>query len=257
MSPAGLLEEILAHKREEVARRKRDLSVQDFRAMAQERARPGGFTEALRARIAQGRPAVIAELKRASPSRGLLRANFDPGAIAAGYARGGAAALSVLTDAKYFRGGGVVLDFARRACALPVLRKDFIIDLAMGAAAVLLIAAALPDGQLRDLHARAREAGLDVLVEVHDAPELERAGALGAELIGINNRDLRTFELDLATTEALAPQAPKDALLVAESGIRTSADLQRLRDGGVQAFLVGESLMTAEDPGAALAELLA
>ena len=261
---AGLLEEILAHKREEVEKRKRKVSEDSFREMARETASPGGLTQALRQKTGEGSFAVIAELKKASPSKGVLRADFNPSAIAAGYQRGGAAALSVLTDARYFQGGGVVLEFARRGSSLPILRKDFIIDpyqvtetLAMGASGLLLIVAALPGDELGQLHTLARAAGLDVLVEVHDEAEMERAVALGAELIGVNNRNLQTFEVDLATTERLAPMLPESAVLVAESGIHGRADLERLRDCGAGAFLIGEHLMKAEDPGAALAELLA
>ena len=265
MPKTRLLDEILAHKREETAARKRKISEESFREMAAEAPAGGGLAAALRARIDGGGPAVIAELKKASPSRGVLRADFDPAGLAAGYRRGGAAALSVLTDAKYFQGSGVVLELARRGGGgLPILRKDFILEpyqlyesRAMGAAAVLLIAAALPDGELAALHRLARDCGLDALVEVHDEDELARAAAAGAELIGVNNRDLQTFAVDLAVTERLAPRAPAGALLVAESGIRDAGDLARLRRGGVDAFLIGEALMRADDPGARLAELLA
>ena len=264
MPKKRLLDEILAHKRAETAARKRKISEQDFREMAADAPAAGGFSAALRARLADGRPAVIAELKKASPSRGALRADFDPAGLAAGFRRGGAAALSVLTDAKYFQGSGAVLELARRGGGLPILRKDFILEpyqihesRAMGAAAVLLIAAALPGGELAALHRLARDCGLDALVEVHDEDELARAAAAGAELIGVNNRDLQTFAVDLAVTERLAPLAPPGALLVAESGVRGAGDLARLRRCGVGAFLIGEALMRAADPGARLAELLA
>lgn len=264
MPKTRLLDEILAHKRAETAARRRRLSEQDFRELAAAAPAGGGLAAALRARVDAGRPAVIAELKKASPSRGVLRADFEPAGLAAGYRRGGAAALSVLTDAKYFQGSGAALELARRGGGLPILRKDFILEpyqvyesRAMGAAAVLLIAAALPDGELAALHRLARDCGLEALVEVHDEAELARAAAAGAELIGVNNRDLQTFEVDLAVTERLAPRAPPGALLVAESGIRDAADMARLRRCGVGAFLIGEALMRAADPGAHLAELLA
>ena len=264
MPKTRLLDEILAHKRAETAARRRRLSERDCRELAAAAPPGGGLAAALRARVDAGRPAAIAELKKASPSRGVLRADFEPAGLAAGYRRGGAAALSVLTDAKYFQGSGAALELARRGGGLPILRKDFILEpyqvyesRALGAAAVLLIAAALPDGELAALHRLARDCGLEALVEVHDEDELARAAAAGAELIGVNNRDLQTFEVDLAVTERLAPRAPAGALLVAESGIRDAADMARLRRGGVGAFLIGEALMRADDPGARLAELLA
>lgn len=258
-----MLDEILAHKRDEIVQRKRKVSEAGFREMAHENPSPGGFRDALRDAVGQGRPAVVAELKRASPSRGVIREDFDPTAIAARYQHGGAAALSVLTDAKYFKGSGVVLELARRGSTLPILRKDFILDpyqiyesCAMGAAAILLIVAALTDDELGDFQQTARTFGLDVLVEVHDGDELDRAAATGADLIGINNRDLQTFDVDLDTTVQLAPKAPEGALVVAESGIRSAQDIAKLRACGVHAFLIGESLMRADDPGSRLAELL-
>jgi indole-3-glycerol phosphate synthase len=205
---------------------------------------------------------VIAEVKKASPSKGVLRADFDPQAIAASYARHGAACLSVLTDARFFQGAGGDLELARDAAPLPALRKDFIVDelqifeaRALGADAVLLIAACLDDLQMVDLEACAHALSMDVLVEVHDAAELERALRLATPLVGVNNRDLRTFEVSLETTLALLPQLPDDRLLVAESGIATPQDVARLRAAGVQAFLVGEAFMRAPEPGAALAAL--
>ena len=262
MSSSRRLDEILAHKREELVQRKQKVSEAGFREMAQESPSPGGLIAAIQARIEQGLPAVIAELKRASPSRGMLREDFDPSRIASSYQRGGAVALSVLTDAKYFKGSGVVLEMARRGSSLPILRKDFIIDpyqvyesCAMGASALLLIVAALPDETLKELQQLAGSVGLDVLMEVHDEAELKRAQALNAPLIGINNRNLQTFEVDLATTERLATQL-SDQCVVCESGIRSADDIARIRRAGVQAFLIGESLMRADDPGAALAELL-
>ena len=258
-----MLDEILAHKRDEIVQRKRKVSEAGFREMAHENPSPGGLRDALLSAIEQDRPAVIAELKRASPSRGVIREDFDPTAIAGSYQRGGAAALSVLTDARYFKGSGVVLELARRGATLPILRKDFILDpyqiyesCAMGAAAILLIVAALPDDELKELQQLARTFGLDVLVEVHDGEELERAAAAGADLIGINNRDLQSFDVSLETTLQLAPQAPEDAVVVSESGIHTAQDIAQVRACGVHAFLIGESLMRADDPGIQLAELL-
>ena len=253
------LETIVREKRAHVARRKAERPLSSLDAGGHGPVR--GFARAVAA--ADGY-ALIAEIKKASPSRGVLRADFEPAGLAAGYRRGGAAALSVLTDAKYFQGSGAALELARRGGGLPILRKDFILEpyqiyesRAMGAAAVLLIAAALPDGELAALHRLARDCGLEALVEVHDEAELARAAAAGAELIGVNNRDLQTFAVDLAVTERLAPRAPPGALLVAESGIRDAADMARLRRCGVGAFLIGEALMRAADPGAHLAELLA
>ena len=258
-----MLDEILAHKREELVQRKARVSAAGMREMAQDNPSPGGFRDALAAAIARGEPAIIAELKRASPSRGMIREDFDPTAIAGSYQRGGATALSVLTDAHYFKGSGVILELAQRGSTLPILRKDFILDpyqldesCAMGAAAILLIVAALPDADLKELHQQARQLGLDVLVEVHDAEELERAQKMGADLIGINNRNLQTFEVSLETTLALAPQMPEGALAVAESGIGTGSDMAKIRAAGVHAFLIGESLMRAEDPGQQLAAML-
>lgn len=258
-----MLDEILAHKRDEIVQRKRKVSEAGFREMAHENPSPGGLRDALLSAIEQDRPAVIAELKRASPSRGVIREDFDPTAIAGSYQRGGAAALSVLTDARYFKGSGVVLELARRGATLPILRKDFILDpyqiyesCAMGAAAILLIVAALPDDELKELQQLARTFGLDVLVEVHNGEELERAAAAGADLIGINNRDLQNFDVSLETTLQLAPQAPEDAVVVSESGIHTAQDIAQVRACGVHAFLIGESLMRADDPGIQLAELL-
>ena len=259
----NLLDEILAHKREEIDQRKGRISEAAFQEMARENPHPGGFRDALLATIAQMRPAVIAELKRASPSRGIIREDFQPTEIAASYQRGGASALSVLTDAHYFKGSGVVLEFARRGSSLPILRKDFIIDpyqvyesCAMGASAILLIVAALSDETLRELHELAHQQGLDVLVEVHDAEELSKAQEMGANLIGINNRSLKTFEVSLDTTLSLAEKIPSDCVAVAESGIHSVADIVRIRAAGIHAFLIGESLMRAEDPGKQLAELL-
>lgn len=259
---AAILSKILAHKRDEVEQ----LRVAELRSWAREQEPPRGFASALAARAARGRPAVIAELKRASPSAGVLREDFDPLAIARGYAAAGAACLSVLTDRRFFQGSGVLLDLIRRHCPLPLLRKDFIIDArqvhesrALGADCILLIVAALAQPQLAELFELAREYDMDVLVEVHDEEELERALELGdaLRLVGVNNRNLRTFEVSLDTTRRLAANTPDDKLLVSESGIKTANDIAELRAAGARAFLLGEALMTAPDPGERLRALLA
>src|SRR6185369_12216131 len=222
------------------------------------------FAAALESKIEEGLPAVIAEIKKASPSKGVMRADFDPAAIARSYAANGAACLSVLTDSDFFQGSEAFLAAARDACALPVLRKDFVLDpyqvyeaRAIGADCILLIVAALGDAALLELALLAAELDLDVLVEVHDEEELERALAIPAPLIGVNNRDLRTFETSIDTSVRLAAQIPYDRLLVTESGIRTPDDVARLRADGIEVFLVGEAFMRATDPGAALARLFA
>ncbi len=256
-APPDILRKILARKAEEIADRTRRLPVAELKKrLLREASPPRGFLRAIRDRISTGQPAVIAEIKKASPSQGLLRADFRPADIARSYERHGATCLSVLTDVDFFQGSDVHLQQAREACALPVLRKDFTIDpyqvyeaRAIGADAVLLIVAALDDTRMRELNALARELGLDVLVEVHDALELERALALEPALIGINNRDLRTFRTTLGTTLGLLGRVPPDCTAVAESGIHTPADVARLRAGGVRAFLVGEAFMQAADPG--------
>ena len=257
-----LLSRILQVKRAEVAQAKEHEPMAVLRARAQARADLRDFTGALRARIAQGSTAVIAEVKRASPSRGVLREHFDPVEIGASYARGGAACLSVLTDRNFFQGAPADLHEARKASGLPALRKDFIIDeyqlaeaRAWGADCVLLIVAALDPVLLRDLEAAARGLGLAVLVEVHAADELELALQLRTPLIGINNRNLKTFEVSLDTTLALLPQVGPERLVIAESGVLAPADVARLRAAGVQAFLVGEAFMRAHDPGAELKRL--
>ncbi|GMV03314.1 MAG: indole-3-glycerol phosphate synthase TrpC [Burkholderiaceae bacterium] len=260
-----VLARIVAVKREEVTAARRLRSDAGLRAQA-EAARNGqpvrGFEHALRAQVAAGRPAVIAEIKQASPSKGLLRAPFDPPAIAASYAAHGATCLSVLTDGQFFRGSLGDLRAARAACALPVLRKDFVVDpyqiyeaRANGADCILLIVAALDDARLADFAALARGLSMDVLVEVHDAAELGRALATDASLVGINNRNLRTFEVSLDTTLALLPRIPPDRLVVTESGILEADDVARMRQAGVNAFLVGEAFMRAPEPGVALAAL--
>ena len=261
---SDILARILATKADEVAAARRALPLAKVEAAACAAAAPRDFVGAIRATIAGGRPAVIAEIKKASPSRGVLRADFDPAAMAAAYERGGAACLSVLTDANYFQGAAAHLAAARSACGLPVLRKDFIVDeyqvaeaRAMGADAILLIVAALEDARLAALEACARAHGLAVLVEVHAAAELDRALALTTPLVGINNRNLRTFEVTLATTFDLLPRIPAGRIVVTESGILGPADVAAMRARGVGAFLVGETLMRAEDPGAALATLIA
>jgi indole-3-glycerol phosphate synthase len=262
MAVADILARILATKADEIAAAKRARPLDELVSAARGQSPPRDFAGALRAKIATGRPAVIAEIKKASPSRGILRADFDPPAIAASYERGGAACLSVLTDCTYFQGEPAHLAAARAACGLPVLRKDFIVDeyqiaeaREMGADAILLIVAALPDARLSALEAFARELGMAVLVEVHDSAELSRALRLATPLVGINNRDLRTFDVSLATTLDLVPAIPAGRIVVAESGILAPADVATLAAGGVKAFLVGEAFMRAPDPGAALSAL--
>lgn len=257
-----VLARILDGKIDEVAQRSAAVPLAELRARALDAAPVRGFEEAIRARVAAGHAAVIAEVKKASPSKGLIRADFDPAAIARSYADGGAACLSVLTDEHWFQGHGDYLRAAREACGLPVLRKDFMIDpwqiwesRAMGADCVLLIVAALDDDQLVRLADTAQEAGLDVLVEVHDGAELDRALRTDCALIGVNNRDLRTFETSLDTSLTLRERMPADRLTVAESGIHTAADVARLRAADIHAFLIGEAFMRAPDPGAELARL--
>jgi indole-3-glycerol phosphate synthase len=256
-----ILDRILAAKRDEVAARRREAPIEALRTTALYGAPRRGFRAAL---AAAPPPAVIAELKRASPSRGTIRADYDPPAIARGYAAAGATALSVLTDGPFFGGALADLAAAREASGLPCLRKDFLVDpyqveeaRAWGADAVLLIIAAVSAMEGRALLAAAAEAGLDVLVEVHDEDELARAAELGASLIGINNRDLRSFTVTLETTERLAPTASAGSLVVAESGIRSAVDLGRMAAAGARAVLVGEAFMERPDPGRALAEWLA
>ena len=256
------LEQICATKREEVAARKRMRSLADLDASAREQTAPRGFRSALE-RAERSGFGLIAEIKRASPSKGLIREDFHPAAHARAYAAGGAACLSVLTDAPYFQGHEDYLIEARSACELPVLRKDFMVDTwqvaearALGADAILIIVAALDDGAMVEIEQAAVEYGMDVLVEVHDHAEMERAALLQSRLIGVNNRDLRTFSTDLATTEALAPLAPEGSLLVGESGISRFEDCQRLSHAGVNSFLVGESLMRQCDVEAATRTLL-
>jgi indole-3-glycerol phosphate synthase len=259
---SDILQKIIAVKREEVAaaRARRDLA--SLRRDAETLGGQRDFAGALRRRIAAGDAAVIAEIKKASPSKGVLRERFVPSEIAASYADHGAACLSVLTDVQFFQGSPAYLEQARAACPLPVLRKDFIVDpyqvyeaRAMGADCILLIAACLADAQMGELEAQAQALGMAVLVEVHDAAELERSLRLTTPLVGVNNRNLRTFEVTLETTLGLLADVPADRLLVTESGILARADVQRMRAAGVHAFLVGEAFMRAPDPGAALAGL--
>lgn len=257
-----VLREILATKAAEVAAGAQARPLRELRAQLADREAPRGFAAALEAKISAGQAGVIAEIKKASPSKGLLRTDFDVPAIAAGYAANGAACLSVLTDRQYFRGALENLALARGACDLPALRKDFIIDpwqvyeaRVAGADAVLLIVAALDNALLGDLAGQASELGMDVLVEVHDATELERTLALPVSLIGINNRNLRNFATRLETTLELLDAVPGDRRVVTESGIHTRDDVRRMRAAGVDAFLVGEVFMRAADPGLALRAL--
>jgi indole-3-glycerol phosphate synthase len=254
----SILERILTAKRSEIAAARARIPEEEMRAQARAAAPARDFVAALRS----NRPAVIAEIKRASPSKGLLRENFDPAAIARSYEKAGAACMSVLTDTQFFQGSSTHLQQARAACALPALRKDFLIDpyqayesRALGADCVLLIAACLEDRQMRELEALALDLGMAVLVEVHEAGELERALALKTPLVGINNRNLRTFETRLDTTLDLLPRVPKDRIVITESGILSPADVARMRAAGVHTFLVGEAFMRASDPGFALRSL--
>ncbi|MBI5717912.1 MAG: indole-3-glycerol phosphate synthase TrpC [Burkholderiales bacterium] len=264
---SDILQRIVAVKREEIAAGRAKRSLASWREEAESAdARRGlrDFEGALRARLQAGESAVIAEVKRASPSKGILREHFVPAEIAASYARHGAACLSVLTDVSFFQGDARYLGLARAACALPALRKDFIVDeyqvveaRAIGADAILLIVACLDDAQMADLEACAHALGLAVLVEVHDGDELERALRLNTPLVGVNNRNLRTFEVSLQTTVDLLPRVPADRLLITESGILGPDDVRRMRAAGIGAFLVGEAFMRASDPGLALAALFA
>ncbi|TCP12439.1 indole-3-glycerol phosphate synthase [Crenobacter luteus] len=256
---SDILNKILATKREEVASAKLKTPLAAVRAEAEARRDARDFVGAIRAKHAAGAAAVIAEVKKASPSKGVIRADFDPAAIAASYEAGGAACLSVLTDAPYFQGSPDYLQAARAACALPALRKDFMVDAyqvyearAMGADAILLIAAALPLAQMQDFEALARELGLAVLVEVHNAEELDAALQLQTPLVGVNNRNLRTFDVSLQTTLDLLPQIGDDRIVVTESGILKPEDVALMRDHAVHTFLVGEAFMRETEPGAAL-----
>ena len=261
---SDILQTILARKAEELRERSAALPLRELQARCREASPPRGFAAALRARIAGGAAAVIAEVKKASPSKGVIRPDFRPGEIARSYQAGGAACLSVLTDVDFFQGSDAYLQEARAACGLPVLRKDFLIDAwqvyesrLLGADCILLIVAALDDARLAELSHLALELGMDVLVEVHDLDELERALPLGGTMLGINNRNLRSFEVSLNTTLDLLVAAPRDRLLVTESGILAPADVALMRGNGVHAFLVGEAFMRADDPGRELARLFA
>ena len=259
---SDILTRILAAKRREVEDAKRRVPRDEIERRAREAPPPRGFEKSLRARIAAGSVAVIAEIKRASPSKGLIRADFDPARIAASYEKHGAACLSVLTDREFFGGSAEDLEAARSACSLPVLRKDFIVDpyqvheaRSWGADCILLIMDALPDADLQELESEARGIGLDVLVECHDAGQLVRALTFATPLIGINNRDLRTFETRLETTLSLIERVPPDRVLVTESGIGAPGDVARLRGAGVSAYLVGGAFMAADEPGKELERL--
>ncbi|BAV34635.1 indole-3-glycerol-phosphate synthase [Sulfuricaulis limicola] len=261
-APPDILQKILARKAEEVAERARRAPLAELKNRLADAPAPRGFLQAIRHRLATGQPAVIAEIKKASPSKGLLRADFRPAEIAKSYERHGATCLSVLTDADFFQGSDEYLKQARTACALPVLRKDFTVEAyqvyearVIGADAILLIVAALDDARLRELAALATELGMDALVEVHDAQELDRALALPTPLIGINNRDLRTFRTTLTTTLDLLGGIPGDRIVVTESGIHAPCDVAQMRGRGVNVFLVGEAFMKADDPGLKLQEL--
>ena len=257
-----ILSTILARKAEEVAERSARVPLAEVIARADDASPVRGFADALHERIATGDAAVIAEIKKASPSKGVIRPDFRPGEIAMSYEYGGAACLSVLTDVDFFQGADRYLQEAREACTLPVLRKDFVIDpyqvyeaRALGADCVLLIVSALEDGPLVELAGLAMQLDMDVLVEVHDIDELERALQVPAPLVGINNRNLRTFEVSLDNTLAMKDAVPRDRLLVTESGIVVAADVERMRNAGVHAFLVGETFMRADEPGDALRQL--
>jgi indole-3-glycerol phosphate synthase len=262
MSTPDILQKILQTKQEEIAARSAVTSLAQLREQATVADPVRGFLRAMQTKIAAGNPAIIAEIKKASPSRGVIRADFDPPALAMSYAQGGAACLSILTDAQYFQGHESYLQAARAAWSLPVIRKDFIVDpyqvyeaRAIGADCILLIVSALEDAQMLELYTLATRLGMDVLVEVHDREELQRALRLNAPLIGINNRNLRTFATSLQTTIELLADVPEGVLLVTESGIHTQADVQLMRENGVHAFLVGEAFMRAQDPGTELQKL--
>jgi indole-3-glycerol phosphate synthase len=260
---SDILAQIAAYKRQDVAARKAARTLAEVERAARAASPPRGFRRALAQAHAPGRLALIAEIKKASPSRGLIRADFDPAALAGAYQAGGAACLSVLTDGPSFQGRDADLTAARQAVSLPCLRKDFLLDpwqvaesRALGADCILIILAMVDDSLAADLQAEARRFGMDVLVETHDEAEMDRAAALGADMVGVNNRDLRSFQVDLAITERLARNAPKNALLVTESGVFTPTDAARLERSGAAAMLVGESLMRQADVASATRRLL-
>ncbi len=264
MSTPTILKTIVARKYEEVAERKKQFTLRHLEELQAEQSAVRDFTGALVSRCANNRPGIIAEVKKASPSKGVIRENFRPGDIAESYASAGAACLSVLTDIDFFQGCDAYLKEARSACELPVLRKDFTVDeyqiaeaRAIGADAILLIAAVLDDAQLADLYAASMHYGLHTLIEVHDASELERALRLEAPLLGINNRDLHTFNTDLQTTISLLPEIPSGVTVITESGIHTEDDVALMRSNQVNGFLIGEAFMKQPDPGAALKALFA
>lgn len=261
-NPPTILRKILARKAEEVSQRRASNSLGSLEGCISEQSAPRGFARALQQRVTKEEVAVIAEIKKASPSKGVIREDFQPAQIAPSYQAGGAACLSVLTDVDFFQGSDDYLIAARAACELPVIRKDFTVDpyqvveaRAIGADAILLIVAALEEDQMRELADTADEVGLDVLVEVHDRAELERALELSTPLVGINNRDLHTFDMRLETTLDLLPHIPDDRVVITESGIHTAADVVRMREHGVHAFLVGETFMRADQPGEKLQKL--
>jgi indole-3-glycerol phosphate synthase len=257
-----ILKTILAKKAEEVARRKTGMSISNLEEIASGVERPRGFYNLLQSKVQAKKPAIIAEIKKASPSQGVIRENFQPVTIAQDYAMNGASCLSVLTDKEFFQGSEAYLQMVRERCPLPVLRKDFMIDAyqiyearALGADCILLIVAALEDSLMHELSDVATKLGMDVLVEVHDADELQRALTLDTKLVGINNRNLRTFETSLQTTLDLKTEIPSDRMVITESGIHTQADVQLMLDNDVYAFLVGEAFMRAESPGQKMREL--
>ncbi len=257
-----ILKKIVARKVEEIAERSSKVSIDELKAQLDGASPPRGFVDAIKAKIAAGQAGVIAEIKKASPSKGVMRDNFIPEQIAKSYEKGGAACLSVLTDIDFFQGGDEYLKEARAACSLPVIRKDFIIDpyqvyeaRVIGADCILLIAACLEDEQMKSLAELANELGMDVLIEVHDEEELQRSLPLNQALVGINNRNLRTFEVSLETTLRMLGQIPPDRIVVTESGIHSPEDVKLMRENNVNAFLVGEAFMRAEEPGDRLAEL--
>ena len=257
-----ILKKILDRKREEIAERSATVSLEQLKQQAALASAPRGFAAAMTAKIAAGEPAVIAEIKKASPSKGVIRENFDPAAIAASYADGGAACLSVLTDVDFFQGADKYLQQARDACHLPVIRKDFIIDQyqiyearAMGADCILLIVSALAEKQLADLHDLAISLGMDVLIEVHDAAELSIALKLDNPMVGINNRNLHSFEVSLDNTYQLLEKIPDNRIVITESGIHSREDVAAMRQQKVNAFLVGEAFMRSEEPGDRLSEM--